>query len=58
MVTKLIHRLLARARYLPLCVASVSCSASPESPALPSSDEMASAREAYETGPRPGRLPH
>ena len=41
--------LLARALCVLLCAASVSCGVSLESPALPSSDEMASAREAYET---------
>ena len=32
-----------------LCVASLSCGASQDSPAFPSSDEVTSAREAYET---------
>ena len=49
MIANVTHMLLARALCVLLCAASVSCGVSLESPALPSSDEMASAREAYET---------
>ena len=49
MIVKGTHKLFARALCVLMCVVSVSCGVSLESPASPSPDEMTSAREAYET---------